>query len=373
MATSSQLSQVPWSLPVATSITVYRGGQDRKAPMLGPSAPRTGVRTARTAPLPAMELAAVSATPPQAPVGVAPSADHVLLWDGARPRGPRRDRSARRLVKGRSAAAGRTGPPARRSGILLPFGRLPGVTANLAGRTAPDRGTVAAARAQTGAPACPEVPPASLSPDPAAVLRDPGRRRACRRPWPWRTGRARTCAASPRRSRTSCELGGRGSLPALRTQSLLARRSLPCAGGSVPGHARGPCRGPYWASAWFSLPARMGSTDARTALGRPDVHTENATQRFNMLAVAEQSRCDRAPVLDPGVPEVDSGCNDDLVPRGPHLPDRPAGTRSSPAPWTRPLVPVPLGAQGSDVAVGHGLEALDHVAIVIETAAEQVE
>ena len=136
-------------------------GRAHPGPVCARHAPRRSLRG----------LAAVSATPPQAPVGVAPSADHVLLWMAPGLEG-RAGTAARDAFKGRSAAAAAPafGPP---SGILLPFGRLPGVTANLAGRTAPDRGTVAAARAQTGAPACPEVPPASLSPDPAAVLRVP--------------------------------------------------------------------------------------------------------------------------------------------------------------------------------------------------------
>ena len=147
----------------------------------------------------------------------------------------------------------------------------------------------------------------------------PGRRRACRRPCPWRTGRARTCAASRRRARTGCEREG-GALSALRTHPAgEALGGAPAVAfpvmlaglvGVLVGHAHcSPCQG------W-------GPDDGRPAGAGPAGRPYGKRHSALLLAIAEQSRCDPAPVLDPGVPEADPGADDDLVPRGPHLPDR---------------------------------------------------
>ena len=116
-------------------------------------------------------LAAVCATPPLSPEVVAPSAGRVLPWmtpglepgAGTAPGGAVKDRPP-------APAALALGPPGR---IQLPFGRLPGVTANPAGHTALDGCMTTAARAQAGVSMCPEALPASLPPVPSTALRIP--------------------------------------------------------------------------------------------------------------------------------------------------------------------------------------------------------
>ena len=88
------------------------------------------------------------------------------------------------------------------------------------------------------------------------------------------------------------------------------------------------------------------------------------------LAVAQEGRGDVAPDLDPAL-DAPARADDDLGVGGPHLPHgiqrcdsalRPALAR------LRRLVAV----QAANVAVGHRPEALCDIAVVLETAVEQV-
>ena len=90
-----------------------------------------------------------------------------------------------------------------------------------------------------------------------------------------------------------------------------------------------------------------------------------------LLAVAEKSRGQVAPVLDPGAPDAQAGADDDLGARRPQRLDvlrrDRLALRLAPSLLRRLVV----GA-AADIAVGHRLEALDHVAVVLETAGEHV-
>ena len=85
----------------------------------------------------------------------------------------------------------------------------------------------------------------------------------------------------------------------------------------------------------------------------------------------EQSRGEAIPVLDPAVADAEARADDDLVAPGPHLLHLLQGSedalrRAPTAAFRR------VGVDGPDVAVEHRLEALDDVARVGETEADEV-
>ena len=231
------------------------------------------------------------------------------------------------------------------------------------------------------------VPPRARRKDRIARRLRTSAPRTCRKGL-WRAFRRRVFAlqraSPPGRLHRRCRPEPEGALHS----SYITR--LPCARACASCSSPAPCVGgspPLAAGRAQAAPGRGGILSALDAQAlRASIGGASAVAFTFSLGVlvrhppllpsappawAEEADRVDAPVLDPAVPGAQSRANDDLVPRGPHLPDGFARRRraSRPAPASGLRL---TGGHGADLAVHRGLEPFDRVSLILQPPAEGV-